>query len=141
MKHIFMTCRSSVLFPLTSLSDKPLACLALLTLLGAVSPAGHPAVVAVGDSVRRGWQAHGLDQRAEGGRPGLLQPQQRDVIVKRVRVVILVHHDPLDIRHVFGSPLRQHAEVGAPVTGIRQSGGATVKVNGTEGVVGYTAFN
>lgn len=94
----------------------------MLTLLGAVSPPGDPATVAVRDTVRWGWQAHRLDQRAEGGRPGLLQLQQGDVIVKRVRVVILVHNDPLDIRHMFGTTLCQHAEVGAPVTWVRQSG-------------------
>lgn len=70
-----------------------------------------------------GWQAHRLDQRAEGGRPGLLQLQQGDVIVKCVRVIILMHHNPLDLSHVFGTALCQHAEVGAPVSWVRQPGG------------------
>lgn len=95
----------------------------MLTLLRAVSPPSDPAAVAVSDSVRWGWQAHRLDQWAERGRPGLLQLQQGDVIVKRVCIVILVYHDPLDVRHVFGTTLCQHAEVGAPVTWVRQSGG------------------
>lgn len=97
--------------------------LLMLTLLRAVSPPSDPAAVAVGDSVRRGRQTHRLDQRAERGRPGLLQLQQGDVIVKRVCIVILVHHDPLDVRHVFGAALCQHAEVGAPLTWVGQSGG------------------
>lgn len=93
-----------------------------LTVLRAVPPPGDQAAVAGGDSVGARWQAHGLHQRAEGGRPGLLQLQQCDVIVERVRVVILVHHNPLDFCHVFGTALRQHAKVGAPVTWIWQPG-------------------
>lgn len=95
----------------------------MLTFLGAVSPPGDPAAVAVGDSVGGGRQANGLDQRDKGGRPGLLQLQQGDVIVEHVRVIILVHHDSLDLRHVLGTALCQHAEVGAPVTWVRQPGG------------------
>lgn len=95
----------------------------LLTVFGAVPPAGDDAAMAVSDGVGGGRQAHGLDQRAEGGGPGLLQLQQGDVVVKRVLVVILVHHDALDLRHVFRAPLRQHAEVGAPVTWVRKPGG------------------
>ncbi len=94
--------------------------MALLTLLRAVSPPGDPAAVAVGDSVGGGWQAHRLDQWAEGRRPGLLQLQQGDVIVKCVGIVILVHHNPLDFCHMFGTALCQHAEVGAPVTRVGQ---------------------
>lgn len=76
--------------------------------------------MAVGDSVGGGRQAHGLDQRAERRRPGLLQLQQSDVIVKGVHVVILVHHNPLDLCDMFGTALSQHAEVSAPVTRVRQ---------------------
>lgn len=67
-----------------------------------------------------GWQAHRLDKRPERGRPRLVQLQQGNVIVERVCVVILVHHDPLDVRHIFGTALHQHAEVSAPVTWVRE---------------------
>lgn len=76
-----------------------------------------------GDGVRRGRQAHGLHRGVGGGGPRLLQLQQGDVVVEGVRVVVLVHHDALDTRHVFGTPLCQHAEMGAPVTRVRESGG------------------
>lgn len=99
----------------------------LLTLLRAVSPTSDPAAVVLGDSVGRGWQAHRLDQWAKGGRPGLFQLQQGDVVVKHVRIIILVHHNTLDLRHVFGTALCQHAEVRAPVAGVRQSDGSEVK--------------
>lgn len=82
--------------------------------------------MAPGDSVRRWRQTHGLHPGAGGGGPRLLQLQQGDVVVKGVCVVVLVHHDALDTRHVFGTPLRQHAEVGAPVTRVRESGGYTI---------------
>lgn len=93
-----------------------------LTLLGAVTPAGDPASVAPGDGVGRRGQTHGLDRGGRGRGPRLLQLQQGDVVVEGVSVVVLVHHDALDARHVFGTPLRQHAEVGAPVTRVRESG-------------------
>lgn len=77
--------------------------------------------MAAGDSVRRGWQAHRLDQWDEEGRPGLLELQQGNVIVKCVHVIVLVHHDPLDLRYVFGTALCHHADVSTPVTWVRQS--------------------
>lgn len=86
-----------------------------LTLLRAVSPASDPAVVVLGEGLGGGGQAHRLDQGPEGGRPGLLQLQQGNVVVKRASIVILVHHNPLYLRHMLGTALRQHAEVGTPV--------------------------
>lgn len=94
----------------------------VLTLLGAVAPAGDPAAVAVGDGVGGRRQTGGLHQRPQPRRPRLLQLQQRDVVVERVGVVVLVQHDPLDVRHVFGTALRQHAQVGAPVARVGQPG-------------------
>lgn len=90
-----------------------------LTLLGAIPPPGHPAAVAAADRVGGRRQAHGLHQWAQGGRPGPLQLQQCDVIVEGVWVVVLVHDDPLDVGHVSGTALRQHAEVGAPGPRVR----------------------
>lgn len=90
----------------------------LLTLLGAISPACHPAAVAAADRVGGRRQAHGLHQWAQRSRPGPLQLQQRNVVVVGVRVVVLVHDDPPDVGHVCGGALRQHAEVGAPGPGV-----------------------
>lgn len=98
----------------------------MLTLLRAVSPAGDPAAVAPGDGVRRWRQTHGLHRGAGGRGPRLLQLQQGDVVVEGVRVVVLVHHDALDARHMFGAPLCQHAKVGAPVTRVGESSGGRV---------------
>lgn len=83
--------------------------------------------MAVGDSVGRGWQAHRLDQWDEGGRPGPLEPQQGNVIVKGVYVVVLVHHDPLDLCHMFGTALRKHAEVSIPIARVRHPAESEVK--------------
>lgn len=80
--------------------------------------------------MRRWRQTHGLHRGAGGGGPRLLQLQQGDVIVEGVRVVVLMHDDSLDTRHVFGTPLCQHAKVGAPVTRVRESGGGGVQDNG-----------
>lgn len=91
-----------------------------LTVLGSVPPPCDHTAVAVCDRVGGGGKAHGLDQRAEGGGPGLFQMQQSDVIVKGIGIVVFMHHDPLDLCHVFGTALRQHAEVGPPVTRVRE---------------------
>lgn len=72
----------------------------------------------------RGWrQTHGLHPGAGGGGPRLLQLQQGDVVVEGVRVVVLVHHDALDTRHMSATPLCQHAEVRTPLARVRESGG------------------
>lgn len=78
----------------------------LLTLLGSISPPGYPAVVVAADCVGGRRQAHGLHQWAQRGWPGPLQLQQRDVVVKGVWVVVLVHDDPPDVGHVSGAALR-----------------------------------
>lgn len=38
-----------------------------------------------------------------------------------------MHHDPLDLRNMFGTALCQHAEVGSPVTRVREPAGAQGK--------------
>lgn len=97
------------------------------TFLRSVSPPGHQAAVCVCYGV--GWrgQAHRLDQRPEGGRPGPLQLQKGDVIVKSVRIVVLMHHNPLDLCNVFGTALRQHAEVSTPGARVREAAGTQVR--------------
>lgn len=51
-----------------------------------------------------------------------------------------MHYDSLDTRHVFGTPLCQHAKVGAPVTRVRESGGVGCRIMASNECVNYTIF-
>ena len=59
------------------------------------SPARHHAVLAGGEGVGGGWQAHRLDVRAEGQRR--LQLQHGHVVVRGLGVVVGGHHQGPDV--------------------------------------------
>ena len=102
-----------------------------LTVLRTITPAGDPAAVGLGEGLGGGGQADRLGQGGKGGRPGLLQLHEGDVVVKRGSVVVLMHHDAPDLCYVPGAALRQHAYVDAPLAQFGQPGRVRGQRSGT----------